>query len=142
MPGISQAVPTSFKLESLQGIHNFASDVFKIALYDSTVATLGATTAAYLTTGEITGTGYNPGGSIVSVAAGWPQIFNGIYAGCRFNDQVWPSASFSADGALIYNSSKANRAVLVLAFPARQSPFAGNFTIRFPLSLDPIVNFK
>ena len=139
---IAQSVPASFRLELLQGIHNFAADTFKMALYDVATSNLGPATMTYTSSGEIAAAGYTPGGIALVRTVGWPQIFGSISAGCRFDDAVWTGVTFNADGAMIYNSSKANRAVLVLAFATRQSSISGSFSVRFPLSLDPIVNLK
>ena len=139
---IAQAVCTSFKLEVLKAIHDFTTDTFKMALYNVSSASLGAATAAYTSTGEITGPGYVAGGLTLARSAGQPAVFATLFAGCRFDDAIWLGATFVADGGLIYNASKANRAVMALAFPTTQSPVAGKFTVRFPASLDPIVNFK
>jgi hypothetical protein len=141
MAGISQAIATSFKLECLLAVHNFSSDIFNIALYDATIGNLDATTAIYTTFGEISGSGYAAGGMTLALTSGWPQIV-GTTGACRFNDATWNSATFSADGALIYNASKGNRAVMSLLFPARQSPFNGVFTVRFPTTLNPIVQIN
>ena len=58
---ITQAMCTSFKSEALQEGHQLATDTIKIALFTSS-ATLNATTTAYSTSNEISGTGYTAGG--------------------------------------------------------------------------------
>ena len=106
---ITTAMPLSFKAELLGGIHDMDTDVFKIALYTS-AATLGASTTAYSATNETTGTGYTAGGNTLTGAA---ISSSGTTAWATFNNSTWSVATLTARGALIYNSSKANRAVAV-----------------------------
>ena len=126
---MTQAIPTSFKAEILQGIHDSA-DTYKIALYTS-AATLGATTTAYSATNEVSGTGYTAGGQVLS---GFNVTTSGITAILDFTtDPSWANATITARGALIYNASKANKAVMVLDFGSDKSNSEGTFTIRLPL---------
>lgn len=125
---ISQAMCSSFKQELLEAIQNFTTDTFKIALYTSS-ATLDATTTAYTTSNEVVGTGYTAGGNTL---AGTTITLSGTTAFVDFSDTTWSTASITARGALIYNSSKANRAVAVLDFGADKTSSAGNFTVQFP----------
>lgn len=128
---ITQAMCTSFKKEILTATHDFTAttgDTFKIALFTST-ATLSASTTAYSTTNEVSGTGYTAGGaSLTSVT----PTTSGTTALCDFSDVTWSTSTITANGALIYNSSKSNKAVVVLAFGADKSSSAGDFTITFP----------
>lgn len=119
---------TSFKLQLLQGVHNFDTDTFKIALYDSS-AVLDASTTAYTTTGEVSSAGYTPGGEtliIKTVSSG-----NGTGYASFFNP-VWYATSFAVRGALIYNSSKGNKSVGVLNFGLDQVTLNQDFEIQFP----------
>ena len=126
---ILQAIATSFKAEILQGIHDSA-DTYKIALYTS-AATLGATTTAYSATNEVSGTGYTAGGQVLS---GFSVTTSGTTAILDFTtDPSWENATITARGALIYNASKANKAVMVLDFGSDKSNSEGTFTIRLPL---------
>lgn len=128
---IIQTLTTSFKVQLLQGIHNFgptSANTFKIALYSS-IASLNAGTTVYSTTDEITGTGYTAGGKIITIAA--PPSSEGTTAFVTFNNAVWPVASFVAAGALIYNSSQGNKSVAVLNFGGNKVT-SGSFTIQFP----------
>jgi hypothetical protein len=130
---ISQAMPTSFKQELLTATHNFTAstgDVFKIALYTSS-ATLGASTTAYSATNEVTGTGYTAGGNTLTNIT---PTTSGTTAFTDFNDTTWTTATITANGALIYNSSKSNKAVAVLAFGGDKTSTAGDFTIQFPVA--------
>jgi hypothetical protein len=124
---IAQTLTTSFKLGLLQGIHDFSTDIFKIALYTSD-ASFGADTTAYSTTGEVEGTGYTAGGNTLTVSG---PSSNGTTAYVSFNDSTWSNASFTTVGAVIYNSSKSNAAVAVLNFGNTKTA-VGTFTVQFP----------
>lgn len=134
---ISQSMCTSFKVEILNGIHAFGTtvvraattpDVFKIALYDMS-ANIGPTTTVYSTASEVVGTGYTAGGNTLTNIA---PISSGTTAFLDFDDTTWAASTITASGALIYNSSQANRAVAVLDFGGSKSSSSGNFTIQFP----------
>ncbi len=125
---ILQAIATSFKAEILQGIHDSA-DTYKIALYTS-AATLVATTTAYSATDEVSGTGYTAGGQVLS---GFNVTTSGITAILDFTtDPSWENATITARGALIYNSSKSNKAVYVLDFDSDITSTNGTFAITLP----------
>lgn len=127
---ITQTLTDSFKLELLQGVHDFSTDTFNIALY-STTASLGANTTAYSAAGEISGTGYTAGGNTLLVAAGTPAVVNGVaYVG--FQNVTWSAATFSAAGALIYNVSQGGKSVAVLNFGAVKTVTGLPFTVQFP----------
>jgi len=125
---ITQTLCTSFKKELLEGEHDFTADVFKIALYTS-AASLDASTTAYSVSNEASGTGYTAGGNTLTATG--PTI-SSTTAYVDFADTTWSSATLTARGALIYNSSKANRAVAVIDFGEDKSVAAGNFTVQFP----------
>ena len=125
---ISQAMCSSFKSEVLGGIHDLDTDVIKIALYTS-AATLGAATTAYSATNEVSGTGYTAGGNTLTGAA---ISLDGTTAIVDFADTTWPAATITARGALIYNSSKANRAIAVLDFGSDKTSTNGDFSVQFP----------
>ena len=125
---IAQAMCSSFKQELFQGIQVIGTDTFKIALYSSS-ATLGASTTVYTTSNEITGTGYTAGGLVLTGAS---VALYGTTAIATFSNPSWTTATFTARGALIYNSSKANRAVAVLDFGSDKIVSAGTFTIQIP----------
>ena len=139
---ISQTLATSFKVEILDGIHNFgvgvirastAADTFKIALY-STLATLGSTTTVYTTQDEVTGTGYVAGGNTLVISQAPTSTSAETVAWLNFANSSWTTASFSADGALIYNSTQGNKAVAVLNFGSTKTATAQTFTVTFPAS--------
>lgn len=128
---ITQAICTSFKVEIFTATHNFTASTghtFKIALYTSS-ATLNASTTAYSATNEVSGTGYSAGGNTLTSST---PTSSGTTAIMDFADTSWTSATITARGALIYNSSASNKAVQVLDFGADQSITAGTFTIQFP----------
>lgn len=125
---ITQAMCTSFKAELLDGIHDLNTDTIRIALYTS-AATLDATTTVYSASNESSGAGYTAGGNTLTGAA---ISTSGTTAIVDFADTSWTSATITARGALIYNSSKANRAIAVLDFGSDRSSSAGTFTIQFP----------
>lgn len=125
---ITQTQVTSFKEELYEGTHNLLTDTLKIALYTSS-ASLGASTTAYSTTNEITGTGYTAGGNTLTGAT---VQSSGTTAYVSFSNTSWAAATFTCRGALIYNSSKANRAVAILDFGADKTSAAQTFTVTFP----------
>lgn len=125
---ITQAIPTSFKSEILGGTHSSA-DTYKIALYTS-AATMGATTTVYSATNEVSGTGYTAGGATLS---GFSVTTSGTTAILDWTtDPSWASATITARGALIYNSSKTNKAVYVMDFGADITSTNGTFTVTLP----------
>ena len=125
---ITQAMCTSFKVEILGGIHDLDTDVIKLALYQSS-ATLNAATTAYATTGQTTGTGYTAGGNTLTGAV---ISADGTTAIVTFATSTWTGATFTARGALVYNSSKANRAIAILDFGGDQVVSSGDFAVIFP----------
>lgn len=129
---ITQSLATSFKVNLLQGTQNFSSpggNTYKMALYTSS-ATLGASTTVYTTANETTGTGYTAGGNTLTISAS--PTSGGTTAFISFNDVSWPSSSFTARGALIYNSSVGNSAVAIFDFGSDKTVLNGTFTIQFP----------
>ena len=128
---ITQAVCTSFKQEILVEGHNFTNgaDTFKIALYTSS-ASLDASTTAFSTSNEVSdsGTYSSGGGSLTSVT----PTTSGTTAICDFADISFTSATITARGALIYNSTNSNKAVCVLDFGGDKTSTSGTFTIQFP----------
>jgi hypothetical protein len=140
---ITQAMCTSFKKECLEAVHNLSAsggDTFKVALYSS-AATLGAATTAYTSSGEVTGTGYVAGGVNLTNLG---TSSGGVVGFADFADPTFPSVTITTRGALIYNSSKANRAVGVLDFGEDKVVSAGNFVINLPTpdAANAIVRFQ
>lgn len=127
---ISQAMCTSAKADFLGGVIDLDTDVIKIALYTS-AATLDAATATYTTSDEVVGVGYTAGGNTLTGAT---ISTSGTTAYVDFNDTTWTTATITARGALIYDSSKSNKAIAVLDFGADKTSTAGDFTIQFPVN--------
>ena len=131
---ISSAICNSFKQELLVGTHNFTAssgNAFKLALYDSD-ASLGASTTAYSTSEEITntsGSAYSAGGKTITSVT---PVLDGSTAVCDFGDISWTSASFTANGCLIYNDTQSDKACAVVAFGGDKTVSSGTFTIQFP----------
>ncbi len=128
---ITSAVCNSFKTEVLQALHNFTAssgNSFKLALYTSS-ATINKSTTAYSTSNEISGTGYTAGGKALTSVT--PALSTDT-ACCDFADISYTSASFTANGCLIYNDTNADRAVCTIAFGGDKTVSSGTFTIQFP----------
>ena len=128
---ISTAMCTSFKKELLEAKHNFLNsggDTFKIALYTSS-ASLGASTTAYSTSNEVSGTGYTAAGAALTSVT---PTTSGTTAFCDFSDLTFSSSTITANGALIYNDTQSDKAVCTLAFGGDKTSTAGDFTITFP----------
>jgi hypothetical protein len=140
---ITSAICNSFKQEILVGTHNFTAssgNSFKIALYTSS-ATLSKSTTAYTApsdgtadptnTYEVssTSTGYTTGGNALTSTT---PVLSGDTACVKFADTSISSASFTARGCLIYNSSQSNKAVCAVNFGADKTVTSGTFTIQFP----------
>jgi hypothetical protein len=127
---ITQGMCSSFKQQILLAEHDMDTDVFKIALYTS-AATIDASTTVYTTSNEVTGTGYTAGGNTLTGAT---VTLTGTTAFVDFSDTSWSTATITARGALIYNSSKSNKAVAVLDFGSDKTSTGGTFTIQFPVN--------
>ena len=154
---ITSAIANSFKVEILQGGHNFndssgapTGNAFKIALYASDSASLSKSTTAYAapsdanakptsthevsqktTDGGATATGYDAGGKALTASA--DPVLSTDTACVKFNDLSWTSASFTANGCLIFNdSATGDPAVCAVAFGSDKTVSSGTFTIQFP----------
>jgi hypothetical protein len=130
---ITQAMCTSFKVEILQGVHNFgptSPDTFKIALYTNS-ANLDASTSVYSTTNEVVSANYTAGGQILTVST--TPTSGGTTAFLSFASPVtWSGVSFTTRGALIYNATEGNKTVAVISFGTDQVVSGGDFNIIFP----------
>jgi hypothetical protein len=133
---ITSAVANSFKTEVLEGIHDLENDTIKLALitanpsgtYDKTTTNFSDVTG---NTDEATGTGYTAGGATLTNAS---VTLDADTAIVDFDDVVFTSSTIAADGAIIYNSSKANRAIAIIDFGGTVSSTAGDFSIQFPVA--------
>ena len=125
---ISQVLCTSFKKELLEGTHIFGSHEFRIALYTN-AATLNADTTVYSTDNEVSGTGYDAGTKVIEAST----VASGDGVGfVNFSDAAWASSSFTARGALIYNATQGNKAVMVLDFGDDKTSNNSTFTVGMP----------
>ena len=135
---VTTAMPTSFKVELLKGVHNFTAstgDTFKIALLKAAASgsgTFGAATTNYsdLSTDELgSGNGYTTGGNTLTSVT---PVADGTTAVCDFADTTWSAATFTTSGALIYNDSASGAACAVLSFGGDQQVSSGDFQIQMP----------
>ena len=127
---LTQTQCTIFKQNCLSGLENFAAGTpytYNIALYTN-AATLNESTLAYTSDGEISGTGYSPGGKALTISQRPASSGNTAYI--SFSNVTWNPANFTATGALIYNATT-NAAVAVLNFGAEKTA-TSTFTITFP----------
>lgn len=131
---ITTALCNSFKQELLGGVHDLDTDTIKIALIKETpTGTYNKSTTNYSdVTGnsdEVTGTGYTAGGNTLTS----PSItLDGDTAIVDFANTTWSTATISADGCILYNSSASNAAIAVIDFGGTVTSTAGDFTVSFP----------
>jgi hypothetical protein len=132
--GITTAVCNTFKQELLGGTHDLDTDTIKVALIKvSPTGTYNASTTNYSdVTGnsdEAVGVGYTATGNTLAN----PTItLSGSTSIVDYDNTTWSSVTVSADGCIIYNSSKSNRAIAVIAFGSTKKSINGDFTIQFP----------
>ena len=132
-----QTATTSFKVELPQGIHNFgpvSPDTFKVALYTAS-ANLNATTTIYTTVDEVVGAGYSAGGNtlVINVTPTAANNSSNVPTSYwSFANSTWTNATFTARGALIYNSTEGNKSVVVLDFGSDKTVSNDTFQIIFP----------
>ena len=132
---ITPAICNSFKVEILKAEHNFTAssgNTFNLALYTSS-ATLNKSTTAYSSTNEISntsGSAYSAKGKALTSVT---PVLSTDTAVCDFADVSWTSASFTANGCLIFNDShSSDAAVCAIAFGGDKTVSSGTFTIQFP----------
>ena len=133
---ITSAICTSFKKELLERKHDFnttSGHTFKIALYTS-AASLDAATTVYSTSNEVVGTGYTAGGTTLTNI---DPTSSGTTAFIDFNDATWASATITAAGAVIYNTTtdggtSTTNAVAVISFGGDKTSTNGDFVIQMP----------
>jgi len=132
---ITSAVCNSFKTEILTAVHNFTAssgNTFNLALYTSS-ATLNKSTTAYSSTNEISntsGSAYSAKGNALTSVT---PVLDSDTAVCDFSNSSWTSASFTANGCLIFNdSASGDPAVCAIAFGGDKTVTSGTFTIEFP----------
>ena len=132
---ITSAIANTFKTEILKAVHNFTAtsgNTFNLALYTSS-ATLSASTTAYSSSNEITnssGTAYSAKGNALTSVT---PVLDSSTAVCDFSDTSWTSASFTANGCLMFNdSASGDPACCAVAFGGDKTVSRGTFTIQFP----------
>jgi hypothetical protein len=132
---ITSEICNSFKVEILTGVHNFTAstgNTFNLALYTSS-ATLNKSTTAYSSTNEITntsGSAYSAKGNALTSVT---PVLSTDTAVCDFANTSWSSASFTANGCLIFNdTATGDPAVCAIAFGGDKTVTSGTFTIEFP----------
>jgi hypothetical protein len=129
---IQQGLTNSFKQEMLQAGQNIVTDTLYMALYTA-FSNVGPLTTVYTTDNEVVGTGYTAGGVQVTGAVLSTDVTTGtVYV--NFNNVSWPGASFTARGALIYNSTKTNKSVAVLDFGADKIFSSVSNTVAMPVN--------
>ena len=132
---ITSAICNSFKTEILKAVHNFTAssgNTFNLALYTSS-ATLNKSTTAYSSSNEISnssGSAYSAKGKALTSVT---PVLSTDTAVCDFADISWTSASFTANGCLIFiDSASGDPAVCAIAFGGDKTATSGTFTIQFP----------
>lgn len=128
---MSQVICDSFKVEIFQGIHNFTAgtgDVFKMALYASAVP-LSSSVTVYTTTNEVSGAGYTAGGITLTTVT---PVLVGSTAVVDFADVTFGPVTLTFNQMMLYNSSKANRAVAVFNLGSYTGISGGNLVIQMP----------
>ena len=137
--GLTSAICTSFKVELLEGDHDFnnGADTFKCALFKANASISGTFGAATTNYSQMTGSsdelgasgGYSSGGNSLTNVN---PTSSSTTAYTDFQDTEWTSATFTTRGCLIYNSNDSNSAVMVIDFGADYSVSGGTFKIEFP----------
>lgn len=128
---MSQIACNSYKVELLQAVHNFTAttgDAFKMALYTA-ASTISAATTVYTTVNETSGPGYTAGGVVLTAIT---PVLDGTVGVASFVNPTFAAVTLTFQRALIYNSSKANRAVAVFDFGAPYTVSGGNLQILMP----------
>jgi len=129
---IQQGQTLSFRSDIVQGGQNLSSNTLKMALYTA-YATLNPSTTVYTTENEVVGTGYTAGGAtLTGVTISTDIATNTVYI--DFNNVSWPGASFTARGALIYNSTQSNKSVAVLDFGSDKIFSSVSNTVTMPVN--------
>lgn len=129
----------SFSLDLLKGRHDFENDTFRLALY-SPAASFDSDTTAYTATNEIVATGYTAGGTALTLTTGYPKLED-QFGSVRFEDATWAISTPTTIGwALLYNATESNLAVCSIEINSVE--IAGAVTVRFPISLPPIVQVR
>lgn len=128
---ITTCIPVSARLGFLKGLYALG-DTYKMALfYDTGSLTLDSSSTTYGTTGEATGTGYTAGGVTLS---GYTASSDSGGAWLTWTSPSWTTATFTTNGAVIYDTTASNAIIAIFSFGANYSVAAGTFTVQFPTS--------
>ena len=125
---ITSGISISFRSQIMLGEHDLDTDSIKLALYTN-AASLSDGTTVYTTSNEVVGTGYSAGGVVLT---GIDVTTDSSVAVVSITDAVVTASTITARGALIYNSSQANKAIAVFDFGSDKSSSNGDFTVQFP----------
>jgi hypothetical protein len=132
---ITSAICNSFKTEILTAVHDFTAstgNTFNLALYTSS-ATINKSTTAYSATNEISntsGSAYSAKGNALTSVT---PVLDSDTAVCDFSNTSWTTATFTANGCMIFNdSASGDPAVCTIAFGGDKTVTSGTFTIEFP----------
>ncbi len=125
---ITSGITISFRREILLGEHDLDTNSLKLALYTN-AASLSDGTTVYTTSNEVVGTGYSAGGVVLT---GIDVTTDSSVAVVSITDAVVTASTITARGALIYNSSQADKAIAVFDFGSDKSSSNGDFTVQFP----------
>ena len=124
---IQQGATDAFATGLMNGVYNFTTGSFKIALYTGS-ASLGPDTAIYTSANEVVATGYTAGGIALPVSVTPTSANNVSYI--SFSNVTW-YGSITARGALIYQLGGSNPTVCVLDFGSDKTSTI-SFTVQFP----------
>jgi hypothetical protein len=123
---IQQCMTTSYRLNAMNGVQNLSTNTLKIALYTD-AASLGLDTTVYSTTNEVVGAGYTAGGITLTNVVVQASPEGVVYLSC--DNVTWSGSSFTARGALLYNSTQGNKSIAVLDFGSNKTCNNEFFTI-------------
>jgi hypothetical protein len=127
---ITAGLTNTFKEQLLLGVHDFSTDVLKIALYTAD-AELGPLTFEYTPSNEVVGTAYVATGQVLTgVTVSLSESLGIAYV--SFDNPTWNAATFTTRGALIYNFSKAGKSIAVLNFGLNQTVLSQQFQVQLP----------
>ena len=127
---ITAGLTNTFKEQLFLGVHDFSTDVLKIALYTAD-AELGPLTPVYTSSNEVVGAAYVATGQVLTGVTVSLSESLGI-AFVSFNNPTWNAATFTTRGALIYNSTKAGKSIAVLNFGLNQTVLSQQFQVQLP----------
>jgi len=123
---IQQCMTISYRQNAMNGVQNLSTNTLKLALYTD-AASLGPTTTIYSATNEVSGTGYTAGGKTLTNVSVSTSAEGVVYLSC--DNVSWTGASFTARGALLYNSTQGNKSIAVLDFGSNKTCNNEIFTI-------------